>query len=119
MAYLATTELGTRKRVARTTVVDNADPAGVGTTTVTCTALPVGTKAIEGRVTMQSTAVGDYIAIREYGSSNNLDIARSQVANQANDQHFHVMLDSSRRFDYYASSANISGVYIQVWAIND
>lgn len=118
MAYVLTTDLGTPKRIEMAEVVTDADPAGAGSTTVDCTNyVPAGTKAVEGWFQMTSSQAADYLAIREYGGTDDRDIARCQVANVVSDGHFLVKLDSSYRFAYYASNARVSGVYIRIWVV--
>jgi hypothetical protein len=121
MAYAPGKDLGTPKylETAITVVQDNPGAAAVTTVTVPTGAggVPVGTKGIAGRMTINGNTANDYFTVDQFGKTNNEWIVRVNVANQANDGSYMVALDSSYRFDTYASSANIGTRIITINAV--
>jgi hypothetical protein len=115
MAYAPGVNLGPPQSLVTPIAIATINPASTPTTTtVTVVGLPVGTKAIGGRFAVASSTVGDQAIIREYGTAVNRDVQQTQVANNAIFTPFVVRVDTTFRFDVYASNLNISAIDIVI-----
>lgn len=109
MAKVDTTDLGTPKRIERVTATTTLNASG--TTTVTLTNVPAGTKAVEifGDVEVSSVTADRFIKIRENGSTDDRGGTHFYTAAQRHFFTCRVMLNSSYQFDFSTNTTLITG----------
>jgi len=117
MAYAATTDWGTKKRIAPTAISGTFTASGTTNVSV-ATIVPAGTKAITLRVVVNDAVAGTECRIRETSSSTSVLEVAAQVGGINNEAQVDVQLDSSYTFDinnnaaFDAVSLIVTAVYI-------
>lgn len=108
--------------------VDRGDPPAADFTSLTTDGavhdldlsgiVPIGTKAVELRVTVNDDAVQSYLALFKKGNSNQFNslVVRSQVVNVTTDGYGTVSVDASRRIQYLASNVAFVSISVTVCA---
>lgn len=98
-------------------VLDNADPTGATTYTITCNNLPEGTKGVWVLFSHNTTSQGvaATVKLREYGTTNLWANTPCNVSTGGTYTTFavgYVPLDSSKRFNVFAGHAGVINLYV-------